>query len=61
DLDLRLFDPSSVLVQRDTTQSPEPYIGLERPVCPDRAGNYRIEVRARRGRGRFALQVYRSL
>lgn len=61
DLDLRLYDSDSVLVQRDTTQDPRPYIGLERPICPVEADTYRIEVRARTGSGQFAVQVYRSL
>lgn len=61
DLDLRLYDQGSVLVQRDTTQDAQPYIGLERPICPAEAGTYRIEVRARAGGGPFAVQVYRSL
>lgn len=61
DLDLRLYDSDSVLVQRDTSQDPRPYIGLERPICPAEADTYRIEVRARTGSGQFAVQVYRSL
>lgn len=61
DLDLRVYDSDSVLVQRDTSESPEPYIGQERPICPGEADTYRIEVRARTGSGPFAVQVYRSL
>ncbi len=61
DLDLRLYDGGSVLVQRDVTEDDQPYIGLDRPVCPAEASTYRIEVRAHRGSGPFALQVYRSL
>jgi hypothetical protein len=61
DLDLRLFDPNDVLLQRDVTQDDQPFLGRERPICPVEAGNYRIEVRARTGGGQFALQVYRSL
>jgi hypothetical protein len=61
DLDLRLYDGYQVLVQRDTTQNADPYLGLERPVCPAEAAVYRLEVRAARGSGQFAVQVYRSL
>jgi hypothetical protein len=61
DLDLRLYDGGNALVQRDSTQDPRPHIGRERAVCPSEAATYRIEVRARRGSGPFAVQVYRSL
>lgn len=61
DLDLRVYDGHDVLVQRDTTQDPQPYVGVESPICPSEAASYRIEVRARSGSGEFALQVYRSL
>ncbi len=61
DLDLRVYDGHDVLVQRDTTQDPQPYVGVESPICPGEAATYRIAVRARSGSGPFAMQVYRSL
>ncbi len=61
DLDLRVYDGHDVLVQRDTTQDAEPYVGVESPICPNEAASYRIEVRAQAGSGPFAIQVYRSL
>jgi hypothetical protein len=61
DLDVRVFDGNSALVQRDATDEPRAVVGVGRPICPSVAANYRIEVRARRGAGPFALQVHRSL
>lgn len=61
DLDLRLYDSHSVLVERDTTEDVQPVLGMARPVCPNESAIYRIEVRALSGGGRVAVQVYRSL
>ena len=51
DLDLRVYDPNQVLIQRDTTRDAQPYLG--------QMG--RIEVRVVMGSGPFAVQVYRSI
>ncbi len=61
DLDLRVYDADSVLVERDTTEDPRPFLGSARPICPVESATYRIEVRAASGGGDFAVQVYRSL
>ena len=61
DLELRLYDGNSVLLQRDTTQDPRPFLGRERPVCPPETSTYRLEVRAVSGGGEFAVHFYRSL
>jgi hypothetical protein len=61
DLDVRVFDGSAALVQRDSTSEPRVVVGRARAICPSVAGVYRIEVSARRGSGPFALQVHRSL
>lgn len=61
DLELRLYDGNSVLLQRDTTEDPRPFLGRERPVCPAETAAYRLEVRAARGGGDFAVHFYRSL
>jgi hypothetical protein len=61
DLDLRLYDANDVLLQRDTTQDREPMIGRDRQICPYENGTYRISVRAVRGGGPYALQVFRTL
>jgi hypothetical protein len=61
DLDVRVYDPNSVLLQRDTTQDPEPHLGQMRPICPAESGTYRLEVRVSEGEGAFAVQLYRSI
>ncbi len=61
DLDLRVYDPNGILLQRDTTQDPQPYVGQMRPICPSESGSFRIEVRVVRGQGDFAAQLYRSI
>ncbi|MGE3628342.1 MAG: hypothetical protein AB7P00_00410 [Sandaracinaceae bacterium] len=61
DLDLRVYDPGNVLLQRDTTQDRQPHVGQMRPICPATSGAYRIELRVVRGRGQYAAQLYRSI
>ena len=61
DLDLRLYTPNEALLQRDTTQDGQPYLGRMRPICPPRAGSFRIQVRMTAGSGPFVVQVYRSI
>ncbi|MEQ8453628.1 MAG: hypothetical protein RLO52_04525 [Sandaracinaceae bacterium] len=61
DLDLRVYDPNQVLIQRDTTRDAQPYLGQMRPICPGSSGTFRIEVRVVTGAGPFAVQVYRSI
>lgn len=61
DLDVRVFDGNGALIQRDTSEEPRAVVGTARPICPSVAASYRVEVRARRGAGPFALQVHRSL
>jgi len=61
DLDIRVYDGNGVLLQRDTTRTPDPYIGRMRPICPVESATYRVEVRAVSGSGAFVVQVYRSV
>lgn len=61
DLDLRVYDPNDVLLQRDTTRDAEPYIGQMRPICPVESGTYRIQARVIEGNGPYIVQVYRSI
>lgn len=61
DLDVRVYDPNQALLQRDTTQDRQPYIGQMRPICPAEPGAYRVEVRGAAGAGPFAIQLYRSI
>lgn len=61
DLEVRVYDPNDVMLERDTTDAPRLVIGRVRPICPAESGTYRIATRVVRGRGEFAVQVYRSL
>ena len=61
DLDIRVYNGNDVLIQRDTTRDPRPYIGQMRPICPGESATYRIEVRVVTGSGAFVAQVYRSI
>lgn len=60
DLDLSLFDPSELPVQRDLGQDPLPVIGLQAHLCPQVTATYRLEVKAYRGAGRFIVQAMES-
>ncbi|MCS6797408.1 MAG: hypothetical protein NZ898_02565 [Myxococcota bacterium] len=60
DLDLFLFDPAGVQVQQDTAVDAYPVLGLNAPICPERAGAYRVQVRMFAGAGEFGVQVYRT-
>jgi len=61
DLDIRIYDPNDVLLQRDTTRDERPYIGRMRPICPVVPGTYRVQVRVVAGSGPYVVQVYRSI
>lgn len=61
DLDIRIYDPNNVLLQRDTTTDERPYLGQMHSICPHDSGTYRIQVRMAAGSGPFAVQVYRSI
>ncbi len=61
DLDIRVYDPNDVLLQRDTTRDNQPFIGRMRPICPPVPGTYRVQVRMVSGAGAFVVQVYRSI
>ena len=58
DLDLYLFDPNNVALQQDTETDAYPVLGLESPICPQAAGQFRVQVRMYQGTGDFAVQVF---
>ncbi|UJR82230.1 hypothetical protein [Sandaracinus amylolyticus] len=60
DLDLVVYSPNNVLLQRDATQSAAPVIGVQRAICPTETGLYRVEVRMARGGGTFGAQIWVS-
>ena len=58
DLDLYLFDPNGVALQQDTETDAYPVLGLESAICPQAAGQFRVQVRMYQGGGDFAVQVF---
>ena len=61
DLDVRVYEPGGGLVQRDVGTDREAYLGQMRPICPNEAATYRVQIRAATGQGPFVVQLYRSL
>ncbi len=60
DLDILVYDPENVLLQRDATLHNHPMIGIPRAICPMEPGLFRIELRMARGRGAYAAQIWVS-
>lgn len=60
DLDIALLDSNDVERLRDQTANRYPAIGLSPELCPQHSGLHRVEIRAFKGRGRYAMQAYRS-
>lgn len=58
DLDLKLYDPSNTAVDQDIATDNFPVIGLQRPLCPSVAGQYRLEVVMYAGQGEYGVQVF---
>ena len=58
DLDLKLYDARSALVDQDIATDNFPVIGLQRPLCPATAMTYRLEVIMYAGRGPYAVRVF---
>lgn len=60
DLDIVVYSPDNVLLQRDATESDRPVIGVQRAICPTETGMYRFEIRMAQGGGTYAAQVWVS-
>jgi hypothetical protein len=58
DLDLALFDPANTQADQDIATDNFPVIGLQRPLCPTVAGQYRLEVTMYTGQGEYGVQVF---
>lgn len=60
DLDLKLYDPNNQEIDQDVATDNYPVIGLrqDHPLCPQTAGQYRLEVIMYQGAGDFGVQVF---
>ncbi len=58
DLDLKLYSPTSQMVDQDVATDNFPVIGLQHQLCPTTPGAYRLEVLMYAGAGEFGVQVY---
>lgn len=58
DLDMRLYDPANRLIDQDVATDNFPLIGIQRPLCPAVAGQYRLEVVMYLGRGDYGVEVF---
>lgn len=59
DLDVLVYDPNNVLMQRDTTTDRELVLGAERGICPNANGVWRFELAAHAGEGDVIAQLWR--
>ncbi len=61
DLDVALLGPDGGALQSDANDAPSAHLGVLRPLCPGRSGQYRVAVRVHHGSGSFAWQVFGSV
>jgi len=59
DLDVEVFGPLGKRFAFDTTDDRWPVVKPDGPFCLVRAGEYRAVVRAQRGSGRYAIEIWR--
>jgi hypothetical protein len=59
DLDVEILGPHARRFAYDTTDDRWPVVNPDGPFCLVRAGEYRAVVRAQRGRGRYAVEIWR--
>jgi hypothetical protein len=59
DLDVEVFDAKGRRVAFDTTDDRWPIVKPDGPFCVFDAGEYRAVVRAQRGSGRYAIEIWR--
>jgi hypothetical protein len=61
ELELGIVDPEGGSHASRTVHGPFALVGPEGPICFDRAGPYRVELRAHQGSGRVAINVWTAL
>lgn len=59
DLDVEVFAPSGAKIAFDTSDDRWPIVKPDGPFCVFEAGEYRSVVRAQRGHGRYAIEIWR--
>jgi hypothetical protein len=59
DLDVEVLDPSGARVAFDTSDDRWPIVAPDGPFCVFKDGEYRAVVRAQRGSGRYAAEIWR--
>lgn len=60
DLDLALFDPDGVEVQRDLGEDAFPVLGQPVNLCPPQPGAYRLQVSMYEGHGPYVVGVFHT-
>ncbi len=58
DLDIELFGPEHERIGFDTSDDRWPIVRPDGPVCVESAGEHSVLVRAQRGSGRYALELW---
>jgi hypothetical protein len=59
DLDVEVFAPNGARVALDTSDDRWPIVNPDGPFCVFEEGDYRAVVRAQRGSGRYAVEIWR--
>ncbi len=59
DLDVEVLSPSKKRVAFDTSDDRWPVVRPDGPFCVTEEGQHRVRVRAQRGKGRYAIEIWR--
>jgi hypothetical protein len=59
DLDVEVFDPQKTKIAFDTSDDRWPIVKPDAPFCVFEGGDYRAVVRAQRGQGHYAIEIWR--
>ncbi|MBE7481292.1 MAG: hypothetical protein HS104_15090 [Polyangiaceae bacterium] len=59
DLDIEVFGPGGNKIAFDTSDDRWPIVKPDGPFCVFEGGEYRAEVRAQRGQGRYSIEIWR--
>ena len=59
ELSVEVYDPSEVGVASDGDAARWSVLMRDGPLCPLQGGKYTVRVRARRGKDKYALEIWR--